>query len=326
MEIPLKYKLTTEMLDLITKIEAKKAVLENINIHSQLSTNLQRQSLLKSSLFSARIEGNNLSVQSIDELRKVDPKSIERIEVENILQALSFLNSSQKKDIDSDFLLSLHKIVMENISNVAGKFRKEPSAIFNKDGFPVYIPPPPSQVNVLVERLIEYINLNNKENVLIKACLAHLSFEKIHPFLDGNGRVGRLLFQAILIRKGYFLTKYFSLEEILNERKEEYYLYLDKNDAVSFIEFILELILIQFQKTLDVVKEKKVSPEDLLLPRRGEILEIIKDHRIITLDFLKRRFQKINARTLRYDLKQLEKQGFIVKLGTTKGAHYAISN
>jgi len=66
-----------------------------------------------------------------------------------------------------------------------------------------------------------------------------------------------------------------------------------------------------------------LKPEDLLLPRRREILEIIRDHKIITLDFLKRRFQNVTDRTLRYDLKQLEKEGLIKKLGITRGAHYA---
>jgi Fic family protein len=323
MEIPLKYKLTTEILNLISEIEAKKAILENANIHPQLISNLQRQSLLKSSLFSAKIEGNSLNVQSVEELRRIDVKSKERVEIENILLALSFLNKEMKKDIDSKFILYLHEIVMKELTESPGSFRKEPSAIFNQEGFAVYIPPSPLEVKRLAEKLIEYINLKDKENVLIKACLTHLSFEKIHPFLDGNGRVGRLLFQAILIKNDYFLNRFFPLEELLNERKEEYYLYLDKNDATSFIEFILELILIQLKKTLDFISKKELKPEDLLLPRRREILEIIRDHKIITLDFLKRRFQNVTDRTLRYDLKQLEKEGLIKKLGITRGAHYA---
>lgn len=322
MEIPLKYKLTNEILSLISQVEVQRTRLETIKVPEELIRNLQRKSILKSSLFSAKIEGNTLNLSDIDDLDKFDPNKRERIEIENILSGFSFIKAKQKVDID--FILDLHKIVMKNLADSPGSFRKEPSAIFNQSGFAVYIPPPPSQITELTKRLISYIQKDTNENIFIKSIVSHMCFEKIHPFLDGNGRVGRLLIWAMFINANYSFNGLVSIEEALNERKEEYYAYLDKNDSTSFIEFMLEVILYQSKSVFNELENREFKKEDLLLPRRKEILEIIRDHQVVSLDFLKRRFLKVSERMIRFDLEHLEREGFVVKMGATRGARYKL--
>jgi len=323
MEIPLKYVLTQDILRLIASIEVKKAALEKLQIPQDLIKSLQRKTLLKSSLFSAKIEGNSLDISDIDNLNRFNPEFRERIEIENILSGFSFINE-KKDNIDIDFISDLHRIVMKSLTDSLGVIRREPSAIYNQSGFPIYIPPPPSQIQELLLKLFAYINQKDSENMLIKAFVSHISFEKIHPFLDGNGRVGRLLLQAILLKGEYSFNGLISIEEILSERKEEYYAYLDKSDATSFIEFMLELLEIQVQKALEELSIKEYKKEDLLLPKRKEILDIIRDHEVVSLDFISRRFYKVSDRMIRYDLKKLEEEGYIIKLGATRGARYRI--
>ena len=323
MEIPLKYALTQDMLRLIASIEVKRAALEKMQIPQNLISNLQRKSLLKSSLFSAKIEGNSLDISDVDNLNRFNPKFRERVEIENILSGFSFIQG-KKDNIDIDFILDLHRIVMKNLTDRLGAIRREPSAIYNQSGFPVYIPPLPSQIQEFLLKLFAYVNDKDSENILIKAFVSHISFEKIHPFSDGNGRVGRLLLQLVLLKGGYLFNGLISLEEVLNERKEEYYAYLNKSDATSFIEFMLELLEVQVQKALEELSIKEYKKEDLLLPKRKEILDIIRDHEVVSLDFISRRFYKFSDRMIRYDLKKLENEGYIIKLGTTRGAMYRI--
>ncbi len=323
MEIPLKYVLTQDVLRLIASIEVKRAALEKLQIPQDLIKSLQRKTLLKSSLFSAKIEGNSLEISDIDNLNRFNPEFRERVEIENILSGFSFIKV-KKDSIDMDFILDLHRIVMKSLTEALGVIRREPSAIYNQSGFPVYIPPPPSQIQELLLKLFAYINQKDSENILIKAFVSHISFEKIHPFLDGNGRVGRLLLQAILLKGGYSFNGLISIEEALNERKEEYYAYLNKSDATSFIEFMLELLEVQVQKALKELSVKEYKKEDLLLPKRKEILDIIRDHEVVSLDFISRRFYKVSDRMIRYDLKKLEEEGYIIKLGATRGARYRI--
>ena len=99
---------------------------------------------------------------------------------------------------------------------------------------------------------------------------------------------------------------------------------MDKNDATSFIEFMLEIINDKAKEIIDEISTKKQIPSDLLLPRRKEILDVIRDHEIMSMDSIRRRFLKVSPRMIRYDLKKLEEQGYIIKLGTTRGAMYKI--
>ena len=87
---------------------------------------------------------------------------------------------------------------------------------------------------------------------------------------------------------------------------------------------MLELLEAQVQKALEELSVKEYKKEDLLLPRRKEILDIIRDHEVVSLDFISRRFYKVSDRMIRYDLKNLEEEGYIIKLGATRGAMYRI--
>jgi len=208
-----------------------------------------------------------------------------------------------------------------------GNFRIEASAIFNSAGIAIYLPPPPRQIESLLIKLISYTNSSKEQFVLIRAILSHYIFEKIHPFLDGNGRVGRLLLQAVLAKGGYGMKGLLTVEEYLDKNRSEYYRSLEEpeRDVTDYIEFMLEMISLSALEAKNLVLEKEKSePEDYLLPRRAEILYIIKDQKLVSMDQIRRRFMGVNARTLRYDLKKLQDSGFIIKRGATKGVYYEI--
>jgi Fic family protein len=179
----------------------------------------------------------------------------------------------------------------------------------------------------MTTKLIKYINASYEQFVPIKAVLAHYSFEKIHPFIDGCGRVGRLLIQATLHNQGYGMKGILPLEEYLDNNRNEYYRMLEEpeKDTTDYIEFMLEAISEAAKKGKELILQNQIPTiEDSLLPRRAEILRIIKDHKMINFDQIRRRFANINERTLRYDIKKLLDNKFINKLGVTKGVYYTI--
>lgn len=322
MIIPPKYFLTPKISELLSSIEASREVINSIEIPPEVEMNIRRQSILKSSLFSARIEGNNLT---LDDLQNRSSKNQKKIEVFNILKALNLILGEQRKNITVKQILGLHEIAMNNLSENLGKFRTEVSAIFNSAGIAIYMPPPPSQIQPLTEKLLKFINSEKERFVPIRACLAHFIFEKIHPFLDGNGRVGRLLLQSILYKGGYGMKGMLSLEEYLDSHRSLYYEGLEntEKDVTDYVEFMLEAISTTAKAAKNkVLQKREFEAEDFLLPRRAEILNIIKDHKIVNFDQIRRRFFAVNERTLRYDLKKLVESGFIIKRGTTKGVYY----
>ncbi|MBI2338563.1 Fic family protein [Candidatus Daviesbacteria bacterium] len=326
MLIPAKYILTPKISQLLQSIEASKEVISSVNIPPEVEMNIRRQSTLKSSLFSARIEGNPLT---LEEVLKNPSRDQRKAEVYNILKALNWIHQRKFKDLTLKDILELHRMVLLGITEKQdlGKFRTNMEAIFNSAGIAIYLPPRPGQIIPLVERLSKFINSAKEPFVPIRACLAHYIFEKIHPFLDGNGRVGRLLLQAVLVKGNYGMKGLVPLEEYLDSHRSEYYQALNEpeKDVTDYLEFMLEAIAETAEETKKLVLEKqKLDIEDLLLPRRAEIFNIIKDHNLINFGTLRRRFLAVNERTLRYDLKKLQDQGLIRKRGTTKGVYYEI--
>jgi Fic family protein len=324
MRIPPNFNLSKIVWNYLSEIEKKREVFNRGDqISEQQWQRLISENLLQSSLYSAKIEGNPLELRDISRL---SIKKREHLEVRNIIRALKYIkkNIHQNQKITVKFIARLHAITMYKIDEDAGRIRKKQNAIFNKDGFVVYMPPPPAEANILLKRLIKYINSKKHEEApLAKAIIAHFIFEKIHPFVDGNGRVGRLLIYAILKINESDELKSISFEEKLNAEKENYYYYLDNDKNVTaFVEFMLNVINESYDVTLHKLESRMT--DDALLPRRQEIWQIIRDHKIVSVDFLKRRFQDISERTLRNDLADLAERKLVVKLGKTRGAAYRI--
>lgn len=324
MLIPPKYQVTPEIIELLGKIESIRQHLETVKIPLETKQKIQRISLLKSSLYSAKIEGNPL----IFENYSTSPDKKNKQEIENIYDSLLYINKLNTKLFSEKIIKIIHQIVMKDIHYQAGKFRKEMSAIFNQAGIAVYVCPPPNKINQLIGNLSDYVNLKDKEFPLIKAFLAHIIFEKIHPFLDGNGRVGRLLIPLVCKLKKYEFNIFVSFEEFLNENKDDYYYHLDiglKNPN-AYLLFMLNAFYNQTKRLKNQI-EIEISNKNFfnLSIRQEEIFNIIKDHKHISLDFIKRRFLKVPSRTLRYDLKKLCDKKLITKVGITKGSYYKLS-
>lgn len=323
-----RYKKNKKIENCLKRLEIAKKVIELLPQLPHIERTLQRKSFLKSSLFSARIEGSELhyeDVRFVSERSKTN--NLEKIEVFNILDALHWLYSSQSpKTLSIGLILKLHKMVMKNISPSAGIFRKEVSAIFNQAGIVAYLPPPPNKISELIKILINRTK-SSRETKYIKMAFFHFGFEKIHPFLDGNGRVGRLLSTFILKQDQSDFRGLVSLEEYLERNKQVYYdlLAISKTDITRFVEFFLEALAEQAEKTINNLKDiKEERLEDTLLPRRREIWEIVRDHEMVSFSFIKRSFIKVPNSSLHYDLRELIKKGLIKKLGSTRGVRYTL--
>lgn len=328
MKFPPKYVFTTTISQYLQQIEAAKQVVDAVEVPPEIETNIRRNSTLRSSLFSARIEGNPLTLDELSHRSSSDQK---KKEVFNILKALQLVSDKGSRDVTAAFLLQLHEKVMDGLaeSEFKGHFRKEASAIYNSGGIAIYLPPPQRQVPGLIEKLVKFINSDKEQFIPIRAVLAHYLFEKIHPFLDGNGRVGRLLLQLVLQKGGYGMKQLITVEEYLDQHRSRYYsvLELGENDVTDFVEFMLEAIAVSAEKAkLAVLEKEKLEVEDYLLPRRAEIFNIIKDQRLVNFDQIRRRFLSVNERTLRFDLKKLVDAGLVKKRGVSKGVYYEVKD
>lgn len=320
-----RYKETQEIKKRLIELEALRILFDQAKVLPHIEENLRRESLLKSALFSARVEGNPLDMERV----KLTPEGgktddLKKLEVFNLLPAYRFVYGRKApKKLNLIFVKKLHQMTMKGISANVGRFRTEPWAIFNQAGVAIYLAPAPSRLTNLMQNFIQ-ITQKLKCETPIKAAILQFLFEKIHPFADGNGRVGRLISAYIMKNGEYGFRGIISIEEMIDKNRESYYQALEPSqDATLFIDFFLESFIEQAKTVLNKLSEKKEElPEDFLLPRRREILEIIKEHPFSSFDFLSRRFSLVNPKTLHYDLKKLQKNGFVIKVGKTRGVLY----
>lgn len=320
-----RYKITPRAQEYLTKLKVLKIVFDNFPTWPHLEERWRRESLLRSSLFSARIEGNPLTVRQAESLSPSGKQeNLTKLEVANLLRAYKIVYFGEiPKKVSLRFIRHLHQLVMRRISNNCGRWRQEPWAIFNQAGAAIYVAPAPFQLPKLMERFVESAN-SLKEEAVVRAGYWQYVFEKLHPFADGNGRVGRLLSAYFLQIGGFGFRGLVSFEEYLDAHREAYYQALEPSvDASQFIEFFLEALASQAEAFLGKVKNQAQElPEDALLPRRKEIFEIIRDHPYCSFDFIARRFLSVNQKTLHYDLQQLQKGGLVQKIGRTRGSRY----
>jgi Fic family protein len=314
---------TNKIKECIIEIKALKIVFDNLKVLPHVEQTLRRESLLKSSVYSARVEGNPLIPEDLD-----SGEQIHKIEISNLLSAYNYIYSrSSPKNLSIKLIKDLHKIVLKNISENAGSFRNEPWGIFNSSGVAIHLAP----LHIKLPKLMSDYVLSEKSmnlDVLIKSAILQFQFEKIHPFADGNGRVGRLISTFIMNRGGYGFNGLIPIEEIMDNNRNMYYAALEpSNDVTNFVEFYLESFIKSAKDILTKTSNLKLDqPEDLLPPRRKEIYNIIKNHPYSSFDLISRRFSKVNPKTLHYDLKQMINKNLLHKIGTTRGVTYIVNN
>ena len=225
---------------------------------------LRRDNKIKTVFSSLAIEGNALSedkVRTILEGKVVQGPPKDILEVKNALNVYENLDAYDVFSIQS--LLSAHSQLMNGLVDDAGKIRERGVAVY-KGNEVCHMAPPASQIMQLVENLFDFLK-SSTTPMLIKACVFHYELEFIHPFLDGNGRIGRLWQQLILIHWNQ-IFEFIAIEALIRENQDSYYAELRKADAngksTNFIEFMLELISLSLDELLANKSPQKPLTEE----------------------------------------------------------------
>lgn len=262
------YTITDEILNLVSDITE---ILTKLTIDDKMNYNprLRRDNRVKTIHASLAIENNSLSIEQVTDIiagkRVLGPQN-EICEVKNAFEAyehLLELNPYLIKD-----MLKAHKMLMHDLTREAGTFRQGGVGVFAEDRL-VHMAPPAERVPQLIKELIDWLK-NDKAHPLIKSCVFHYEFEFIHPFADGNGRMGRM-WHTLILYKWKPIFGWLPIETIIRERQEEYYNALGKADSKAdsgvFIEFLLQAIydsLKEYDKTEQVTVQVTEQVERLL--------------------------------------------------------------
>jgi Fic family protein len=237
------YDITPKILKLISSISEKIGEV-NANYLTKQSPQLRKQNRIKTIHSSLKIEGNTLTEEQITALienkRVVGPEK-DVLEVLNTIKVYEKLDS-YKFTSDKNFLKA-HLELMNGLIESAGKYRKQGVGIV-KGTILEHIAPPFENVPHLMKVLFGYLK-DSDELTLIKSCVFHYEMEFIHPFLDGNGRMGRL-WQTLILMAEYPVFEFLPFETLISKTQDEYYKSLALSDksgkSTDFIEYMLGVI------------------------------------------------------------------------------------
>ena len=245
------FNINNHILVLCQKIERTLGLLEGL-ILSKTPIKLRKENQIKTIYSTLYIEGNTLELNQVRSI--IDGKIVlapkkDIIEVKNAIDLYGRI--AQLNPMAIQDLKKAHKILMTDLIDTCGKFRTKGVGIFQGKKI-VHVAPPASRVNGLISNLFKFVK-NGKFSWLIKACVFHYELEFIHPFTDGNGRIGRLWQQLILMQEDK-IFQYIPVEEMIKNNQKEYYNVLAKcdqaGDSTEFISYSLQQILISLEKYL----------------------------------------------------------------------------
>lgn len=310
------YEITTEILKFISSISEK---IGEVNAKFLIKSNptLRKQNQIKTIHSSLSIEGNTLTEEQITAIleneRVVGPEK-DILEVLNALEVYKNINKL-KPDNEKDFL-NAHKLLLQKLIQNPGKYRNQGVGIV-KGSKVEHIAPPFENIPYLMKDLFKYLK-DKSELTLIKSCVFHYEMEFIHPFLDGNGRMGRL-WQTLILMQDYPIFEFLPFETLISKNQEEYYKALSQSDkegkSTKFIEYMLKVIDNSLSELLENSR-KKLSDED-----RMQIFLEQNENEFTRKDYLNY-FKDISSATASRDLKNAVENNLTIKNGDKKTTTY----
>lgn len=237
------YDITAQILKLISSISIKIGEV-NANYLNKQSPQLRKQNKIKTVHSSLSIEGNTLTedqVSAILENKRVVGPQKDIIEVINALKVYDSLQNFNP--YSSKSFLQAHKMLMSGLVKEAGVYRKQSVGIVQGEKL-AHLAPPFENIRFLMNDLFDYLK-NKDELTLIKSCVFHYEMEFIHPFIDGNGRMGRL-WQTLILIQEYPVFEFLPFETLINTSQADYYKALSLSDksgkSTPFIAYMLGVI------------------------------------------------------------------------------------
>lgn len=242
-------------------------------LHKSSSLKLRRENRIKTIHSSLAIEHNSLSLEQVTAVingKRILGAPQEIKEVQNAYEAYDIMLTLNPLSIED--LLKAHKLMMNDLVKENGRFRNGGVGIFDGNNL-IHTAPPANYVPQLISDLFEWYK-QSPLHILIKSCIFHYEFEFIHPFADGNGRIGRM-WHTLLLSQWNKLFSWLPIEELIKERQQEYYDALaisdNKADCTVFVEMMMQIIFDALNNldTTDQVSDQVSDQVNILLNCMG---------------------------------------------------------
>ncbi len=318
------FEITQPIFESVARISELVGRLSADHFSDTFTPQLRRANTIKTVQASCAIEGNELTeeqVTAIFEGKTVLGAPREIQEVKNALDLYEGIENYTAHSRDS--VLLAHKTLMLGLLTDAGQFRKGGVGIQKGDEL-MHLAPPAENVPPLMNDLLKWLEVS-EIHPLITSSVFHYEFEFIHPFSDGNGRMGRF-WQTLVLKQWNPLFAYVPIETVVRNNQERYYQALNESNSVGkstpFVEFILETIETALKEVATTPVPKKV-PRNVPKNRLEQVFELIRENSEITSAQIAE-LLGVSDKTIKRDISKLKSENRIERLGSLKAGHWKI--
>ncbi len=340
-----KFAISNKILTAISKIEAAEEVIKHAPILPLWEKQFREDAVVRAVHHGTHLEGNLLAKEEAKNVlmgKEIVARERDIQEVINYRRVLELAEEEVNRQIGKitdQLIRKIHRIIVYKIlpEDQSGEYRLKQVVIRNSQtGEVSFRPPPPLEVPLLMREFAYWLNKDDREELhpILKAGIAHHELVRIHPFIDGNGRVARTLATLMLMLGGYDIRRFFSLEEYYDRNAASYFHSLQKasaGDLTVWLEYFTYGAAYEFER----IKEKilKLSQDTKLKERLGGRQLYLTDRQIQIIEYIQNIgylqnksfasvFPDISEDTVLRDVQDLIKKGIIKKVGSTKGARY----
>lgn len=349
-----KFVITNKILKNIGAIEAAKEVIENAPLVPSYEKQFQSDAIVRTVYHGTHIEGNDLTMiqtKKILEGEDVYGRARDIQEVINYRNVGNLLDefSAKRSGYEPEMIKDMHKLTVYRLiaEEKIGVFRTSQVVIKEEgSGRVIFEPPAWIEVNYLIDDFFKWFNSTESADIhpILRAGIAHYILVAIHPFVEGNGRVSRAFATLVLIREGYDIKKFFSLEEHFDEDPASYYEAFSMVDRQSkniaernltpWLEYFTEVVAVELSKikekvrklSIDTKLKVKIGEQIALSERQMRLVEYISDQGAASMGELRRVLSMVSEDTILRDLTDMLKKGIIKKEGSTKASRYVVAN
>jgi len=350
MYIP-KFTITNKILKNIGIIEACKEIINRSPLLPYYEKKFREEAIVRTVHYGTHIEGNELNFSQAERVlsgEDVVARDRDIQEVINYREAMEFLGEfkvqSSKFKVNEETIKEIHKITVNKIlmEDKCGQFRKTQVVIKNSRSGEVSFKPPVAEVvEEQINKLLAFINSQSGQDIhpVLKSGIVHYELVRIHPFIDGNGRVARALSTLILFLEDYDIRKFFSLEEYFDSDANSYYEALQsvekrEGDLTTWLEYFTQGLAIELSKikekveniSIDAKLREKLGGKPLMLTERQlKIIEYVQKTGYLQNKSFEQLFPMVSEDTILNELKPLLQNKILKKQGVTKAAKYIMS-
>lgn len=286
------FTVTEDMIALISEISE---LVGSITIWDSMNANprLRKDSRVKTIHASLAIENNSLSLEQVTSI--VNGKRIlgaprEIREVKNAYEVYEKLSTFDPFSVDD--LLKAHGLLMEALVGESGRFRTGPVGIFAGEKM-IRMAPPAAFVPGQIAALLEWVR-DDSTHMLVKSCAFHYEFEFIHPFADGNGRMGRM-WQTLLLSEWRPLFAWLPVETLIRERQDQYYATLRQADGTGRADPVILFLLSAIHDALREIADSSAMDYSQYTPQVRKLLTALGNETLSGLDMMRRLHLKSRA-------------------------------